>query len=316
MTTANAFTITILVPSGDPNGPRLITKSGWDGTGVVFQREELPAVRDWEEMKKAGVYILWDDDNSGALPQAYIGEAEAAGREEKYGGPAGRIYNHDRNRDFWSQAVVFTSEKLNKAHTRYLEARLIQLASDLKQCRLINNTHPEPTRDRFIGAEADAFLENILLCLPLLGANFFDTPRVPPHIHQTRVPERTPNQMQNRPAEDVLPLFLKMRKLAGDVVDAQGYADGSKFVVLAGSKAAKSADPDFPTKDGASAKNRDELIKNGVLVEHEDWYEFTQHHTFNSASRASAVCLGRWSSGPSEWKDENGNTLQQVRRRQ
>ncbi len=324
MTTANPYTINLLVASGNPNGPRIISKSGWDGIGVVFSRDDFGHIQQWDEMQRAGVYVLWEDDEFGGLPQAYIGESASFNRPDGYRGPAGRIYDHTTDQQFWSQAVVFTSEKLNTAHTEYLEARLINLALDLKQCQLINTQHPAPGRDRFISAEADGFLENILLCLPLLGVNFFDTPRVPPQMlennrssaQQTQFQERRPDHVQTHPAEDVLPLFLNLRKQNGDFVDAQGYADGRRFVVLAGSRAAKSADPDFPTKDGASANYRNELIKNGVLVEKEDCYEFKQPHTFNSPSRASAVCLGNWSSGPSVWKDEDGNTLQEIRRGQ
>ena len=38
--------------------------------------------------------------------------------------------------------------------------------------------------------------------------------------------------------------------------------------------------------------------------------------TFSSPSTASSFCLGRPSNGWADWKDENGNTLDSVYRKQ
>lgn len=87
-----------------------------------------------------------------------------------------RLDQHQSKKDFWTMAVSFVSqdEKLNKAHVQHLEARLIQLADTAKRCELDNaNTPTLPSLSEMDAAEAEGFLDEILLCLPLMGVSVF-----------------------------------------------------------------------------------------------------------------------------------------------
>jgi hypothetical protein len=79
------------------------------------------------EWEKPGVYLLVGDGATDDMPRVYVGEGDPVGD---------RLAQHEKNKDFWSRVVFFTSkdEKLNKAHVQYLESRLTSLAREAKRC--------------------------------------------------------------------------------------------------------------------------------------------------------------------------------------
>lgn len=88
----------------------------------------------------------------------------------------GRLDSHNRGKDFWNRVIVFTSKdaNLNKAHIRYLEARLIGLATSVKRAELDNaNVGSLPPLSEPDTAEAEAFLVEMLLIYPVLGVQVF-----------------------------------------------------------------------------------------------------------------------------------------------
>lgn len=141
---SNSFSITFLFPLG-PDGPQITGKDNWTGKGIVFSRPVFDEIRNLPSfngqpnpLKDPGVYILWELREESPLPLAYIGESVD---------PSDRIYTHSRNKDkeFWTQAVVFSGSSLNKAHIQYLEARLVDLAEGANRCdRGASNTPQEP----------------------------------------------------------------------------------------------------------------------------------------------------------------------------
>ena len=73
----------------------------------------------------------------------------------------------------------FTSKdnSLNKAHVQYIESRLVQLARKAKRCTLDNaNVPTAPSLSEVDEADADCFLEDMLLCFPLVEVHCFNLP--------------------------------------------------------------------------------------------------------------------------------------------
>ena len=71
-------------------------------------------------------------------------------------------------------------------------------------------------------------------------------------------------------------------------------------------------------KDSALEKlrtSRDKLIESGILKENNDTYIFTEDYVFNSPSTAGGVILGRSTNGWTKWKDKNGKTLDELKRK-
>ena len=170
MTASMGFSVRIFIPTGEPEGLRIIEKSNWTGQGIFFPRSIYPNVRGWKELKRTGVYVLWSVSEPRSLPLTYVGEGDEL---------LARLDSHAKNKDFWTHGVAFVSKDqyLNKAHVQHLEARLIGLAMKAKRCELENGNIPQlPSLSPADAADAELYLADMLLCLPILGVSFFDIP--------------------------------------------------------------------------------------------------------------------------------------------
>ena len=58
MCTDRKFNVNIFVAEGRPDGLRLVTKTGWNGIGIIFTRSNYIEARKREELKQCGVYVL------------------------------------------------------------------------------------------------------------------------------------------------------------------------------------------------------------------------------------------------------------------
>ena len=273
-----AFSVKIFIPSGDPAGLRSVEKSNWTGQGLVFPRSVLPEARKRPELAGTGVYIIWGPSESGQLPRVYIGEGT---------GVAARFDSHNKTKDFWTDGVVFTSkdQNLNKAHIQYLEARLVGLAREAKRCELDNDQVPHlPSLSDADAADAELYLDDMLLCLPVVGVRFFEKPG---------------SQDQTTRS-----LFLKAKG-----IKARGYEDAGGFVVRSGSHAVRE---EVPSIHAYLTDLRTALKKQGILKEEGDLYEMTQDYAFGSPSTAAGVLLGMPINGRTMWKDAEGRTLKDL----
>lgn len=271
------YVITILVTSGDPDGVRVVEKSNWTGSGMVFSRSDLAdAVA--QGLSSPGVYVLMGDDPDEAFEaMAYVGEAEDVGK---------RLASHqnDDSKEFWTDTVVFISKDaaLNKAHIRHLESRLIGLAHDVRRVRLVNGTQPPPPPMSLADkAEAEGFLVEMLAIFPVLGVSAFDKP-VTHEVGHVRY-------------------FLSGPDAAGE-----GEDRSEGFVVFAG--ATCRVEETASLSDGFS-KLRSQLVASGVLVEEDGVYRLTRDFVFKSPSAAAATLLSRNANGRTEWVDGSGISL-------
>jgi len=282
MSRNRGFSVRIFIPTGDPEGLRIIEKSNWTGQGLMFPRALFPEVRQRPELQRTGVYVLWGPGESGQLPRVYVGEGDSV---------RDRLDQHYKQKDFWTHAIVFISkdENLNKAHAQYLEARLVALAKEANRAELENGNVPQPPSlseaDR---ADAEGFLEDMLLCLPILGVSVFEKPKA------YGSPE----------SKEVQELFLRAKG-----VEARGMYTAEGFVVKAGSRAAKK---EVPSLHDHLKKLRRALMENGTLQDEGDHYRLTRDYAFNSPSMAAGVLLGRSANGRQVWKNKDGRTLKEI----
>jgi hypothetical protein len=194
------FTIRIFVPDGDPEGVRLIDRMNWTGHGIVFPREKWPVTKQRQEFSRTGVYILSgyeegaDDDE---LPTIYIGEGDVIRH---------RIESHYQNKDFWDRGIVFTAtnNSLNKAHVKWLEYALVNRAKQAHRSKLDNGNEPAPPAlSEAERADTDAFLNEILQILPLIGLRAFDIPK-PIVLPQQIVAAASPATSVGKPQLDTV----------------------------------------------------------------------------------------------------------------
>ena len=279
------FTVKVFVATGDPEGLRVIEMGGWNGRGLIFPRNRLPELKNYEPLQNAGVYILWGSGLS-RLPDVYIGEGAKLVQ---------RLKSHVKGMAFWSHCVAFTStdKMLTKAHVQYLEWALLSRAEEIHRCQLQNSASPkEPFLPATDKADTNIFLNNMLLCLPIIGVSFFEKgqsgPTRPP---PTRGPE----------------VFLKASKIG---ISARGVCTtGKRIKVLAGSEARKD---EVQSIDPSVSKMRKSLVDAGALEDAGSMFLFAQDHEFLSPSMAGGVVLGRGCNGWKKWKDSQGRHLGEI----
>jgi len=278
MSKSSGFSVRIFIPSGEPEALRIVEKSNWTGQGLVFPRALFAEARQRSELKRTGVYVLWGPGESGQLLRLYIGEGDPV---------LPRLDQHAKQKDFWTHAAVFSSkdQNLNKAHIQYLEARLVTLAAEAKRAELDNANVPQlPAMSEADAADSESFLDDLLLCLPVVGISLFDKAKTGQAISRE--------------------LFIHSKG-----VEARGIDSSEGFIVRAGSQAV--------TDEVASIHPflidmRKSLLKQGVLELAGASFRVTQDYTFNSPSTAAGVLLGRSANGRTEWKDVKGRTLREI----
>lgn len=267
--------IRLFLAQGTAEGFRMIEKSNWTGLGLVSSRADYLEARQREEWARPGVYFLVAESEDSARPLLYIGEADDV---------RNRVDSHVKNKDFWTHVVAFTSKdgNLNKAHVRYLEARLLVVAAAADRVTLLNGTGPAlPRLSEADIAETEGYLSEMLVILPLAGVIAFQAV-----------------QRQQTSGDDLV--------LTGRGAQASGTDNSEGFVVFEGSMAR--ADEVASVNPGTT-RLRARLLSEGVLVPDGEHLRFAKAHLFDSPSTAAAVVLGRTANGRIEWKDRTGRTL-------
>mgnify|MGYP005865620293 CR=1 FL=1 len=126
--------IKIFLIEGDPSGRMTCELSNWTGMGYKIPRIKVKDCIDRNDLCNPGVYLLFGRDEMGK-DLVYIGEAENVFR---------RLLQQINEKDFWHETIVFISKdgNLNKAHIKYLENKLYEIAKAINRYAIINNTIP------------------------------------------------------------------------------------------------------------------------------------------------------------------------------
>lgn len=254
--------------------------SNWSGKAYKIPRIKVKDCSDRFDLLSTGVYLLLGKDEEGK-DLVYIGEAESILK---------RITQHLNQKDFWYETIVFISkdENLNKAHVKYLENRLHDIAMSAKRYKVENSITPTQSSisesDR---AEMEEFIENIKMLVNTLGHKVFDEKR----------------EIKQKQKQEIF--YIKAARGA----DGQGEQTSDGFVVFKGSKSAStivnSMTPGF-------IKFREKLIEEGILVNKSEYFEFSEDFIFSSPSTAASIIMGRNANGLSEWKQKDGKTLKEF----
>lgn len=276
--------VRIFLVDGTPSGPRIVEKIGWTGHALMCSRAQYSSIRGRPEFRRTGVYVLVGDSPDGTdTPWLYIGETDAVGI---------RLDSHVKGKDEWNHFIVFTSKdgNLNKAHAKYIESHLVELARNAKRSAVANlDTPAAPQLSVAETADVHNFIDEMLLIYPLLGIRAFEqVSRVVPVLDGSTTPD----------------LFLVV---AGIKATGQDRPDG--FVVFKGSQATKNP---APSGSRSSEGLRERLVADAVLVDDGQFFRFTEDYSFNSSSQAGMLVVGYPVSGPASWKDAKGRTLSQI----
>lgn len=273
---------------GRPDGRVTAELFNWTGHVLMTPRTQIAEALGRDEAAYAGIYLLLGEREG--EPLAYIGEAEDIGV---------RLRQHGAQKDWWTQAVLVTAaaNKLNKAHVRYLEARLIAEARDIGRVPLENATIPtRPSLSEADSAKMEAFLENLLVVLPAVRVDMFIRRARPlAASRSTLVDGPSPSSDDDR---SVVRFVLETRKHG---LRATAVLRGGEFIVEQGSMA-RSSWAGRETHNYAQLHG--ELLRAEVLVPQGEHCLFAESYAFASPSAAAAVIYGRSASGPAAWRLE------------
>lgn len=272
-------TIRVFLADGAPGGLLTAEIMNWTGHVIAAPRSDLAALLAREEVTRTGVYLLLGyDPASPATAMVYIGEGDDISE---------RLKMHHKKKDFWERVVVLTSKdsNLTKAHARYLEARVIAIATAAGRATIDNTQKPDPINlpeaDR---SDMEAFIDEARIVLPVLGVDLLRSTRA------TTTPGTTPQG-------DESPIF----HLTTRGTDATAQEIDGEFILRQGSHLVN-------TWSGAGISYREvrlEMEKDGTLVAAPDGSGrliLTKDTVFKSPSAASAIVLGRSSNGRKEWR--------------
>lgn len=279
-----AKTIKIFLVDCDTAGRLICELSNWSGKSYKIPRNLIKNCADRPDLlKTTGVYLLinrWIDTSERG--QLYIGEAEDILK---------RLSQHVKEKDFWSEAIVFISkdDNLNKAHIKYLENRLHYIASQANRYEILNTQKPTPSNiSESEKAEMEEFLSNALILISILGYNAF-------------IPIREAKANDSNENEEELFYITATR---GAIGIGKPTAEG--FVVLKNSKVADPVTNSYPKK---MQELRSKMITEGTIKKNKNYLIFQKDHLFSSSSTAAMIIMGRSANGLTEWRLKSGIKL-------
>jgi hypothetical protein len=287
--------ILIFLVDGTPQGPRLVQRPSWTGSFLAFARADYSQARKRPELSRTGAYVLVGPDPTEPLRRLiYIGEGDAI---------ITRVDAHQRDKDFWTHAYVLTTkdDSLNKAHVRYIEARLLDLARAAGVASIDNGTEPGPASlSEPETAEMETYLDYALPLFALVGVNVFESVGEPPPA--------TGAVPTDQGAATVLSERLY---LSTQLTQAEGEDQSRGFLVLQGGKGRR----EKMVMQRGYEQLRDTLLYEGILVEDGDHVHLVRSYLFDSPSAAASVLTGGHKNGRTEWRDGRGRTLKELQER-
>ncbi len=276
-------TIKLFLIDGDTNGRMTCELSNWTGKAYKIPRNSIRICTDRPELQTTGVYMLMNRNTDlSEKGQVYIGEAEDIFK---------RLFQHLKEKDFWNDAIVFISkdENLNKAHIKYLENRLYEIATHANRYNVINSQTPtQSSISESDKAEMEEFLSNILTLVSTLGFNAFEQIR--------QVDKKEDLEI----AEDLF--YISAVRGANGI----GKTTSEGFVVFENSQVADPVTNSYPK---TMQKLRDALLSEGIIIKKDNKLILEQDYLFSSSSTAAMIIMGRSANGPIEWKLKSGKTL-------
>ena len=276
-------TIKLFLIDGTANARMTWELSNWTGKAYKIPRNYIKQCVDRPELETTGVYMLFGkSSDTFSKNMIYIGEAENIYK---------RLQQHLKEKDFWNETVIFISkdENLNKAHIKYLENKLHQIAYEANRFEILNNQTPtQSSVSESDKAEMEEFLSNIIMLVNILGYNVFEKIGKT-HINVVKIPEN----------------IFTIKATRG--ADGKGEPSREGFVVFKNSKV---ADPITNSYPNIMKILRNKLLEEKKIVKRNDELVLTEDYVFSSSSTAAMIVMGRSANGLTEWKTTNGMTLQ------
>lgn len=258
----------------------------WNGKAIKIPRIEVSSCNR-DDITQAGVYFLFckEDDGSDSV---YIGEAEnVKDRLVQHL----RDYQSEKEKYYWSTAVVFIGRDLNKALIRYLENRFVEIARVSKRYLVLTkNTYRNTVMKESQIAVMEEFVDNVKILINALGYKVLEP------------------FAQADPSNDTVD--DKLLYITSGLVNATGKVTAEGFVVFAG--ATLNEKMSVRSLSAGMQNQRKKLFDSSKVNN----LVTTEDILFSSSSAAADFILGYSVSGPKTWKTKDGRTLKELEDKQ
>ena len=277
-------TIQIFLPTGDPRSLRTAEITTRIVRVVEVPRSQLTDFLKTQDAQQVGIYFLLGDLSDAGLQRVYIGQSGCVGT---------RLVQHHQKKDFWNRALVVVSltNSMTQTHALFLEWLAIAEATKAGRYSLENgNVGARPHTPAPLEADCHEIHETAATLLATLGQPIFEP-------------------LASSPAP------LRERELfycKGSGADGVGEYTAEGFVVLKDSRGR--ADNVASLRGTSNERLRDQLVTQGVLAIQDGMMIFTRDHLFTSPSTAALALMGRSANGWQEWKNQQGKTLDEMKR--
>ncbi len=271
-------TIQIFLPDGIPTSIREAEITNRLVKAILFPRVKMDSIISRESVRYTGVYFLFGKDEDGTSEMVYIGEGEDCYK---------RIQEHNRKKDFWTHCVIVTTKtnEYTKTDVKYLEHFCLTQAEKIGRYKIDNSKDSQrPSLPETREHDLLDNYETAKILLATLGYPLFEDKR------------------KAKSSKELL--YCKDSIAYGEFTDdGMLIHKGSKCVI----EATPSARPWI-------INLRKSLLKDGVLIEKDNYLIFVNDFILASPSTAAAVILGRSANGWVEWKNKDGKTLNNLKR--
>lgn len=278
--------IRLFLVDDTPTGRLTAEIMNWTGHVLSGPRSLLGELLKRPECARTGVYFLIGPDPDDNLrTRVYIGESDNVSQ---------RLRQHNRpessgGKDFWERVCLVTSkdQNLTKAHVKYLESKLIAIATSARRCVLDNGTaHKYDNLPESDCADMAFFLKQMRIVLPVLGCDF---------LNELKLPSTPVATVEATAAAGTSPRFIL--EVPSHGVSAQGQEFDGQFFVLKGSRVRT----EWVGIEHSYQKLYQQLKLAGLLTSQDEYLVFADDYAFNSPSAAAAVVCGRSTNGRTSW---------------
>ena len=278
--------IELFLVNGTADSLIIAELSNWNGKAIKIPRIEVSSCNR-DNITQAGVYFLFckEDDGSDSV---YIGEAEnVKDRLVQHL----RDYQSEKEKYYWSTAVVFIGRDLHKALIRYLENRFVEIARASKRYLVLTkNTYRNTVMKESQIAVMEEFVDNVKILINALGYKVLEP------------------FAQVDPSNDTVD--DKLLYITSGSVNATGKVTAEGFVVFAG--ATLNEKMSVRSLSAGMQKQRQKLFDSSKVNN----LVTTEDILFSSSSAAADFILGYSVSGPRTWKTKGGRTLKELEDKQ
>ncbi len=281
--------VKIFITGQDPRSLRTVELDNWTGVAITGQPEFFKRALQDEVLSRSCVYLLIRSGADDDLPEIYVGESDDFSQR----------YISGKFPIEFDSFLIFTSkdDNLTRAHVKWLERELWSILRGNSGKAVVANSNT-PTGSNLPRADIAmmrTYLANMIYVLEALGYDLFS------------VQERTSASSSENATisaslidEPQIDLYATPMRNRNDVKAHLRYQNAA-YTLLTGSKINSTPTDSLPSN---VRKLRDDLIREGSLVERGEYLELMRDIPFSKPSPASALVKGRSSTGYRDWLRE------------